>query len=36
MTKEQFLAIVERLATVFPSGCTLHIDPPGYTLVYQG
>jgi hypothetical protein len=29
MTKEQFTAIVERVAAVFPDGCTVHTDPPG-------
>jgi hypothetical protein len=32
MTKEPFLAIVERIAAVFAGGCTVHRDPPGYTL----
>jgi hypothetical protein len=31
MTKEQFTAIVERIAAVFAGGCTVHTDPPGYT-----
>jgi hypothetical protein len=29
MTKEQFTAIVERIAAVFAGGCTVHTDPPG-------
>jgi hypothetical protein len=32
MTKEQFLAIVERIAAVFPGDCTVYVAPPGYTL----
>jgi hypothetical protein len=35
MSSEQFLAIVERIAAVFPGGCMLHTDPPGYTLEEQ-
>jgi hypothetical protein len=29
---EEFMAAVERIAAVFPGGCTVHVDPPGYTL----
>jgi hypothetical protein len=32
MSHEQFTAIVERIAAAFPDGCTVHTDPPGYTL----
>jgi hypothetical protein len=32
MTKEPFLGIVERIAAVFPGGCTVHVDAPGYIL----
>jgi hypothetical protein len=32
MTKEEFLASVGCLAAVFALGCTVHADPPGYTL----
>ena len=32
MRSEQFLGIVERIAAVFAGGCTVHVDPPGYTL----
>jgi hypothetical protein len=32
MTKEQFMTGVRRIAAVFPGGCTVHVDPPGYTL----
>ncbi len=35
MSHEQFLAIVERMAAVFPGGCTVHTDPPVYTLEEQ-
>jgi hypothetical protein len=31
MRSEQFMAIVERIAAVFPGGGTVHVDPPGYT-----
>jgi hypothetical protein len=32
MTSEQFLAVVERMAAVFPGGGTVQVDPFGYTL----
>jgi hypothetical protein len=32
MRSEQFMSIVEHIAAVFPGGCTVHMDPPGYTL----
>jgi hypothetical protein len=32
MTKEQFTVIVDCLAAVFPGGCMVRTDPPGYTL----
>jgi hypothetical protein len=32
MTKQHFLAVVDNIATVFAGGCTVHTDPPGYTL----
>jgi hypothetical protein len=36
MTYEQFMAAVRRIAAVFPGGCTVHVDPPGYTLEEHG
>jgi hypothetical protein len=35
MTKEEFLAIVERITAMFAGGCTVHGDAPGYTLDEQ-
>jgi hypothetical protein len=32
MTQEQFMGIVDRIAAVWPGGCTVHVDPPGETL----
>lgn len=32
MTEAQFMAIIRDLAAVFPGGCTIHRDPPGYTI----
>jgi hypothetical protein len=32
MDSEQFMSIVLRIAAVWPSGCTVHVDPPGSTL----
>jgi hypothetical protein len=32
MRSEPFMGIVERIAAVFPSGCSVYVDPPGYTL----
>ena len=26
------MAVARRIASVFLGGCTLHVDPPGYTL----
>jgi hypothetical protein len=31
-TYEEFMAAVRQIASVFPGGCTVHVDPPGYTL----
>ena len=36
MTREQFMGIVERIAAVWPGGCTVHVDPPGETLQEHG
>jgi len=32
MSREQFLEIVGRLAAQIPSGCAIHVDPPGFTI----
>jgi hypothetical protein len=35
MTHEQFMSVALRMAAVFPGGCTVHVDPSGYTLHEQ-
>ena len=35
MRSEQFMTVVERIAAVFPGGCTVHVDSPGSPLDEQ-